>query len=70
MLRRMELQGIKMTVSGLWVLIAVVIAVFADLSWSGLAVVAAVGFLLPLTILLLWNEPAQTTSESIQEARR
>jgi hypothetical protein len=59
-----------MTVSGLWVLIAVVIAVFADLSWSGLVALAVVGLLPPLALLLLWNEPARTTSESIHEARR
>jgi hypothetical protein len=70
MLIRMQLQYIKMTVSALWVLIAVVIAIFVDLSWPGLIALAAVGLLPPLALLLLWNDPAQTISESIREARR
>ena len=70
MLRSMELHGIKMAVSGMWVLIAVGIAIFTDLSSAGLAALAAVGLLPPLALLVLWNEPAQTTSESIHEALR
>jgi hypothetical protein len=70
MLRVMELQHIKMTVSGLWVLIAVFIAIVADLSAPGLIALAGVGLLPPLALLLLWNDPAQTISESIHEARR
>ncbi len=70
MLRDMELHYIKMTVSGLWVLIAVVIAIVTDLSWSGLIALAALGVLPPLALLLLWDDPAQTISESIHEARR
>ncbi len=70
MLRGMKLQHIKMTVAGLWVLIAVVIAIVTGLSWPGLIGLASVGLLPPLALLLLWNEPTQTISESIQEARR
>jgi hypothetical protein len=70
MLRGMELQYIKMTVSGVWVLIAVVIAIVTDLPWPGLIALAGVGVLPPLALLLLWNEPTQTISESIQKARR
>ena len=70
MLRGMELHYIKMMVSGLWLLIAIVIAIVTDLSWSGLIVLAAVGLLPPLALLLLWGDPAQTISESIHEARR
>jgi hypothetical protein len=70
MLRGMELHYIKMTVSGLWVLIAVVTAIVTDLSWSGLIALAAFGLLPPLALLLLWNSPEQTISESIREARR
>jgi hypothetical protein len=33
-------------------------------------VLAAFGLLPPLAILLLWNEPAQTMSERIREAKR
>ena len=70
MLRGMELHYIKMTVASLWVLIAVVIAIVTDLPWPGLIAVAAVGLLPPLALLLLWNEPTQTISESIHKARR
>ena len=70
MLERMELQRIKMTVSALWVLTAVVIATVADLSWSEALALASFGLLPPLAMLLLWNDPAQTISQSIQEARR
>ena len=70
MLTGMELQYIKMTVSTLWVLTAVVIAIVADPSWSRGIALASFGLLPPLAILLLWNDPAQTTTESIREARR
>lgn len=70
MLRSMELHYIKMTVAGLWVLIAVVIALVTDLSWPGLIALAGIGMLPPLALLVLWNEPTQTISESIHEARR
>ncbi len=70
MLKGMELHHIKMTVSGLWVLVAAVIAIVTDLSWPGLIAVAALGLLPPLALLLLWNDPTQTISESIHEAQR
>lgn len=60
----------KMTVSTLWALTAIVIAIVADLSWSGVIALASFGLLPPLGMLLLWNEPAQTISESIHEARQ
>ena len=59
-----------MTVSALWVLTAVVIAIVADVSWSRGIALATFGLLPPLAILLLWNDPAQTVTESIREARR
>jgi hypothetical protein len=49
---------------------AVVIAIVADLSWTGGIALATFGLLPPLAILLLWTDPAQTISESIHEARR
>jgi hypothetical protein len=70
MLTGMELQHIKMTASTLWMLTAVVIAIVADLSWTGGIALASFGLLPPLAILLLWNDPAQTITESIHEARR
>ena len=70
MLTGMELQYIKMTAATLWVFTAVVIAIVADLSWSRGIALASFGLLPPLGILLLWNDPAQTMTERIREARR
>jgi len=66
----MTLQRIKMTVSAIWVLIAVVVAFSVDLSWTRGIALTAFGLLPPLALLLLWNEPATTMSESINEGRR
>ena len=66
----MQLQRIKMIASGVWVLAVVAIAMAFNLSGVGVAAAAAVGFLPPLALLLLWNEPAQTMSEIINKARR
>ena len=69
-LRAMELQHIKKTVAGLWLLTAVVIAIVIDPSWIGGITLAVFGVLPPLAMLVLWNDPAQTMSERIREARR
>jgi hypothetical protein len=68
----MNLQQIKMSVSALWVVIATVIAIAlaVDMSWTKGLMLAGFGLLPPLAILLLWNEPAQTMSQSINDARR
>ena len=66
----MNLQQIKMTLSGAWMALALVLAIALDLPWKGVMFVAALGLLPPLAILLLWNEPQQTMSESIKEGRR
>ncbi len=66
----MNLQLIKMSVSAAWVLIATVIAVAVDMSWTKGLMLAGFGLLPPLALLLLWNEPAQTMTESINDARR
>ena len=66
----MDLQKIKMIVSAGWVLTAVAVAVGANMSWPLLAVLALVGTLPPLALLLWWNEPTQTMSETINKARR
>jgi hypothetical protein len=66
----MNLQHIKMSVSAVWVFIATVIAIAVDMSWTRGLMLASFGLLPPLAILLLWNEPAQTMSESINDARR
>jgi len=37
---------------------------------GGLAMLAALGVLPPIALLIFWNEPAQTMSESINEGRK
>jgi len=66
----MRLQNIKMIVSGIWVLTAVVIAMLTHPSWSAGIAIAAIGALPPVVLLLWWNEPAQTMSESIRQAQQ
>jgi hypothetical protein len=66
----MQLQRIKMIACVVWVLAVFAIAVAVDLSGVGVAAAAALGFLPPLALLLLWNEPAKTMSEIINQARR
>jgi len=52
-------------------LLATLLAItLVDMSWTKALMVAGFGLLPPLAILLLWNEPAQTMSESINDARR
>ena len=67
----MSLQRIKMSVSVVWILVATIIAIaLVDMSWSKGLMLVGFGLLPPLAILLLWNEPAQTMSERINDARR
>jgi hypothetical protein len=66
----MTLQNIKMIVSGVWMLTALAIVIVADVSWLAGVAIAALGVLPPLALLLWWNEPAQTMSESIRKAQQ
>ena len=66
----MTLQNIKMIISGVWMLTALVIAIVTDVSWLAGIAIAALGVLPPLALLLWWNEPAQTMSESIRKAQQ
>lgn len=67
----MGLQQIKVTVAAAWVLAASLTGIIAGVtSPGGLVVLAALGLLPPLALLLLWNHPSQTMSESIQQGRR
>jgi hypothetical protein len=61
-----------MSASAAWVLIATIaaIALAVDMSWTKGLMLAGFGLLPPLALLLLWNEPAPTMSESINNARR
>ena len=67
----MGLRKIKSTVAVVWVLAAIVVGLVAGVtSPGGLAALAALGLLPPLALLLLWNDPSQSMSESIQQGRR
>ena len=67
----MRLQNIKMALAAAWVVIAVIVGlVFGVTSAGGLVALVALGLLPPLAMLLLWNDPSQTMSESISKARR
>jgi hypothetical protein len=66
----MQLQRIKTVAAALWMLTVIVIATAVEVSWTTGIALAAFGLLPPLALLLLWNEPRQTMSESIRDARR
>jgi hypothetical protein len=67
----MGLQQIKWTVAAVWVLAATIVGLVGGVTSPGsLVVLAALGLLPPLALLLLWNHPAQSMSESIQQGRR
>ena len=66
----MSLHQIKVCVSAVWIFIATVIAIAVDMSWTKGLMISGFGLLPPLALLLLWNEPAPTMSESINDARR
>ena len=67
----MGLRQIKSTVAAVWVLAAIVIGFVAGVtSLGGLVLLAALGLLPPLALLLLWNDPSPSMSESIQQGRR
>jgi cytochrome c oxidase subunit IV len=66
----MNLQKIKMIVSAGWMLTVLAVAITTSMSWPVQLALAAVGLLPPLALLLWWNEPTQTMSETINQARR
>jgi hypothetical protein len=67
----MTLLSIKAMASALWMTGAVIIGLVGGVTSSGAIVaLAALGGLPPLALLLLWNDPAQTMSESIREGLR
>jgi len=54
-----------------WILAAVVVGLVAGVSSTGgLVALTALGLLPPLALMLLWNEPSETMSESIRGGRR
>lgn len=61
----------KKMMAALWVVSAGAIGLVAHVRSPGAVVVlAGLGFVPSLLLLLRWNEPQQTLSESIQKARR
>jgi hypothetical protein len=67
----MQLERIKWALSAAWVVTAVVLGVFVrDMTWQMWAAFIALAVLPPLALLLWWTDPAQTLSETINDARR
>lgn len=67
----MQLKYIKTIVAGVWVTAVCTAGISGHLtSLSGWTLLAGVAALPPLVMMWRWNDPQQTMSESIQEARR
>ena len=67
----MQLISIKSIIAVVWLLAALIVGIAANLdSFSSWAVLAAVAVVPPLVMMWWWNDPSQTMSESIREARR
>jgi len=67
----MPLQSIKKTLATAWVSLVIVIGLVVGVeSTVGLATLAILGLLPPLALLLLWNDPTPTLSESISKVLR
>ena len=66
----MRIQPIKITVCIAWTLSVLILALVAGLSGTSIMAAAAFGFLPPLALLMLWNDPAPTMSEIINRGRR
>jgi hypothetical protein len=67
----MRLKQIKRGFASAWVLFAVVVGLAAAVSSTGgLVALPALGRLPPLALMLLWNDPPETMSESIRDGRR
>jgi hypothetical protein len=70
MLQHMELHTIKRTIAASWVALAVIVALMSQITGPLQLAIAALAVVPPLALLLLWNEPAQTMTQAINEARR
>ena len=66
----MELHTIKRTIAAAWVALMLIVALMSPVSWPLQFAIVSVSLLPPLALLLLWNEPAQTMTQAINEARR
>jgi len=70
MLQNMELHTIKNTLAASWVALTLILALVTQATGPLQLAIAALAVLPPLALLLLWNEPAQTMTQAIVEARR
>lgn len=67
----MRMKQIKLASGIVWVAAAAVVGLLWGVSSpGGLALLAAFALLPPLAMVLLWNEPQETMSESIRGGRR
>jgi hypothetical protein len=67
----MQLLSIKSVVAILWVSAMFIIGIARNVdSFSSWAVLTGVAVVPPLVMMWRWNDPHQTMSESIQEARK
>jgi hypothetical protein len=67
----MGLKQMKRVFAVVWVLLAAVVGIVAGVtSTGGLVALAALGLLPPLALMLLWNEPPESMSESIRGGRQ
>jgi hypothetical protein len=67
----MQLLSIKAVVATAWVLVVCLAAIAGNLnSLPSWLVLAGVAILPPIVMMWRWNNPPQTMSEIIQEARR
>jgi hypothetical protein len=67
----MQLLSIKRVIAILWVSAMCIIGIAGNLdSFSNWAVLTGFAVVPPLVMMWRWNEPRQTMSESIQQARR
>jgi hypothetical protein len=70
MLQRMELHTIKGTIATAWLTLTLIVALTTQVAWPLQFAFAVLALLPPLALLLLWNEPAQTMTQAINEVRR
>jgi membrane protein implicated in regulation of membrane protease activity len=67
----MQLERVKAGFTAAWVTAAVVLGLLIrDLPWQVWVAFVAVTVLPPVALLFWWTDPAQTMSETINEARR
>ena len=68
---RMHFQQAKTGIGALWIVAAGIVATMGPaFSVTRALLLAVLGLVPPLLMLVLWNPPTQTLSESIREARR